>query len=134
MKTLRITHAYLVELDVCDFYLNVFQRLFPTGVEVTLEEVIRHSANFDWSWAVRNILDPALPSGQGARLAAEKVYADYCNEIDRAYVIYHNSCHQENYRLRTEAARKEYRNRTARIFAEAFLVQDGRELLRDETL
>lgn len=132
MKTLWITYAYLVELDACSSHRRTFQRFFPQGVEVTVEEAVRHSDDFDWTWAVRHILDPSLPSGQAAWLAADKAYSDYCDAADSAYMIFRNSGHQENYRLRTDEARKEYKDRTARIFAEAFLVQGGRELMEQE--
>lgn len=59
---MRITRNALRALNVCPQYLRVFAARFPTseypdGVELNQETCVAHFSDFDWDWAVSNLLN-----------------------------------------------------------------------------
>jgi hypothetical protein len=56
---MRITHKMLVSRGACVAERNKFRELFPDGVTVTRELCIKHAQDFEWNWAVRELLGVA---------------------------------------------------------------------------
>lgn len=55
-----LTSEILKAKGACASQVNFFERLYPKGTEITLEECLKHAIVFDWDWAARYLLSPAL--------------------------------------------------------------------------
>lgn len=58
---LVVTRDVLVDLNICEEYLEVFDRLFPSGRAVIDEDTcVTHATRFDWGWAQNRLLTKAF--------------------------------------------------------------------------
>lgn len=134
-RTTKITKNYLNSKLACYEQQATFQRLFPKGIEVTEEVAVQHFDDFDWMWAIENLLEDEFRTralydeaeAYRARLdARNKIHDDYHQKDDHT---------PEERQARVDAldeTRSVYRKKIAGNFARAFLAQGGRLLLHDE--
>ena len=72
---MRVTAELLRAKDACEDQVNMFESLFPEGVEITQELCVKHAGDFDWNWAAKNFLPRRMWPGHAAKHVA--LWADY---------------------------------------------------------
>ena len=73
--------------DACLEQLKLFNRLFPNGVELTLEVCLEHYNKFDLNWCVENLLnDTQREAYEEARVPLWKTYEEARVPLWKAYV------------------------------------------------
>ena len=74
---MKITKRMLQAKGACEDQVQLFARLFPQGVEPTVELCAEHVSDFDWGWAAAKMLPPL------ARAEYERVMATARAEYER---------------------------------------------------
>jgi len=135
-KTLLITGEYLASLRACQTQRLRFTEMFPQGVVVTEELALAHAQDFDFSWAILVMLEE--PHRKGARIKLEEAEDFYRATIRPCYhehiADFSNKLAEKAFDRVTHAARENFNERIAVVFADAFIAQGGRDLLEDESL
>jgi hypothetical protein len=135
VKTLKITREYLEHHLACVEQLECFEESFPDGVILTVELALQHAQTFDWAWAIENLLE-----GDVQYTALHQEYEVFrrrdeaCNAINEAYNMQEQHTPEEvKARLAAIQETKHERQRQlASVFASAFILQGGRELMEGE--
>ena len=75
MTSRTLEHATLVDRGACKPARGMFLELFGTKVEVTEVLCLQHAADFDWDWAIEELLSPmAQAEREKAMVAARAEY------------------------------------------------------------
>ena len=72
---MRVTAELLRAKDACEDQVDLFESLFPAGVEITHELCVKYAGDFDWNWATNNLLPIRVLADYDAKNAM--VWADY---------------------------------------------------------
>jgi hypothetical protein len=115
-----VTVSRLDQAGACPEYLELFKRLFPDGVELTVDVCVAHADDFQWEWACNRLLPHA------ARATWRRVYQDaltICHDFtDRVAVAYNSSfITYTTYVERTAPLTRWFNETIARAFAEVAL-------------
>lgn len=119
-----ITYDLLLTEGACYEERAAFDELFPEGVEVTEELVVRHAQVFDWEWAIKHLLDDSRSVQAQERALAQRRYDALAQVSSQPAAL----------KSAYEKAWAEYNLAAARLFATSFIAQGGRELLPDEVV
>ena len=102
----------------CEDQLNLFNELFPKGVELTRELILEHARKFDWDWYAKNLLSDqgfktywlaTKPSQEAYIIATKPAREAYYPDIGPA---------REAYKLATKQAREALNIARATAFAD----------------
>jgi len=84
-----ITKELLEAKRACEDQLDLFNELFPEGVELTRALILEHAQEFDWGWCAENLLpnDSAWEAYVIANASAWKAYYVAFEKAQEAYEL-----------------------------------------------
>ena len=111
-----VTKELLEKKRACKDQLDLFNELFPEGVELTRELILEHAQMLDWDWCADRLLPTGSPRSSVYYLATKQAWAAFNLAIMSAYKT--NETYEE-YEIAIIPAREALAIARATAFADA---------------
>ena len=108
---MKITVDMLRKVAACTSQVQLFEQLFPEGVTPTVALCVEHASKFDWDFAGKFLLAPALAQYKAATAPA---WAQYEAAEDQAWA---------KYKAAKAQAWEKYKAAKAQAWAEQWITQ-----------